>query len=100
MPIKSSGRLHDVFVEEFRREVSEIKSPLARHLFILAKLTHLTHFRVAEYMALTAAAEMTGNYALGLLLESCLADNLAFVERTRRLIRKVVDMKIDEKLAA
>jgi ferritin-like metal-binding protein YciE len=99
-PIALSGRLAEVFIEDCRRELSEIESPVARHLFILAKAVHLTHLRIGEYVALTAAADMTGHYGVGVLLESCLADNLAFVERTRHLIREIVEGKVAEKLAA
>lgn len=87
-PVKTSGRLHDVFVEDFRKEVAEIQSPEAKHLFILAKANHLIHLRIGEYVALIAAADVTGHYGVGVLLESCLADKLAFVERTKRLIRQ------------
>ena len=59
-PVKLSGRLHDVFVEDFRKELAEIQSPAAKHLFILAKAIHLIHFRVAEYVTLIAAADVTG----------------------------------------
>jgi len=99
-PVQSSGHLHEVFVEDFRKELGEIQSPAARHLFILAKAIHLMHLRIAEYIALTAAADVTGHYAVGLLLETCLADKLAFVERTRRLIRNVVETKVAERAAA
>ena len=99
-PAKLSGRLHDVFVEDFRKELAEIQSPAAKHLFILAKAIHLIHLRVAEYVALIAAADVTGHYGVGVLLESCLADKLAFVERTRRLIRKVVEAKVTERTHA
>ena len=96
-PAKLSGRLHDVFVEDFRKELAEIQSPAAKRLFILAKAIHLIHFRIAEYVALTAAADLTGHYGVGVLLESCLADKLAFVERTRRLIRNVVETRVAER---
>ena len=86
-PVKLSGRLTEVLVEDCRRELSDIESPAARRLFILAKAVHLNHLRIGEYIALTAAADMSGHYGVGVLLESCLADKLAFVERTRRLIR-------------
>ena len=86
-PVKVSGHLHDVFVEDFRKELAEIQSPEAKHLFILAKVNHLIHLRIGEYVALIAAADITGHDGVGVLLESCLADKLAFVERTRRLIR-------------
>jgi len=86
-PVKTSGRLHDVVVEDFRKELAEIQSQEARHLFILAKANQLIHLRIGEYVALIAAADVTGHYGVGVLLESCLADKLAFVERTRSLIR-------------
>src|SRR6516162_5675759 len=34
-PVKLSGRLQEVFLEDFRRELSEMQSPAARHLYIL-----------------------------------------------------------------
>ena len=99
-PVQGTGRLQEVFLEDFRRELAEIQSPAAKRLYILAKANHLTHIRIGEYVALTAAADLTGHYAVGVLLESCLADKLAFVERTRRLIRNMVETKVREQLAA
>jgi ferritin-like metal-binding protein YciE len=99
-PIKLSRRIHDMFVEDFRKELAEIQNPAARHLFILAKVIHFTHLRIGEYMALVAAADLAGHHSVGVLLESCLADKLAFVERTRRFIRKIVEAKLTERLAA
>ena len=99
-PVKLSGRLHEVFVEDFKRELSEIQSPAARHIFILAKATHLAHLRVAEYVALIAAADVTGHYGVGVLLESVLADKLAFLERTRRLIGHIIEGRVAERLVA
>jgi ferritin-like metal-binding protein YciE len=98
-PVKFSGRLLDIFVEDFRGELAEIQSPEARRLFVLAKLSHLVHLRIGGYVLLTAAADLTGNWEVGVLLESCLADELAFAERTRRLIRKVVETKIAARAA-
>ena len=98
-PVKLSGRLQEVFVEDFRRELAEIQNPIAKHMFVLAKVTHLVHLRIAEYVALVAAADVTGHYAVGVLLESCLADKVAFVERTRRLIRNFVATKLAAKAA-
>lgn len=99
-PVKLSGRLEEVFVEDFRRELAEIQNPLAKHLFVLAKAIHLVHLRMAEYAALVAAADLTGHYGVGVLLESCLADKVAFAERTRRLIRNLVATKIAARVAA
>jgi ferritin-like metal-binding protein YciE len=88
-PVKLSGHLHDVFVEDFRKELAEMQSAEARRLYILVKANHLIHLRIGEYVALIAAADATGHFGVGVLLESCLADTLAFVERTRRLIRSL-----------
>jgi ferritin-like metal-binding protein YciE len=99
-PMKTTGRLQEIFVEEFRKELNEIQAPIARHLYILAKAQHLTHLRIGEYVALIAAADMTGDYGVGVLLESCLADKLAFVERTRRLLRRVIESRAATKLVA
>ena len=99
-PLKPNERLLEVFVEDFRREIAEIESPVAKRLFVLAKLQHLTNLRIGEYMALIAAADMTGEYGVGVLLESCMAIKLAFVERTRRLIKNVIESRMAAKLAA
>jgi len=99
-PVKFTGRIQEVFMEDFRKELAEIQGPVARRLFILAKLNHLTHFRIGEYVALISAADVAGHYGVGVLLEACLADRLAFVERTRRLIRNTVETKVAERKAA
>ena len=99
-PAKLTGRLQDVLLEDFRRELAEIENPVARHLFILAKANHLLHFRIAEYNILIAAADITGNYAIGVLLESCLADKLALAERTRHLVKNIIKNRLAERLAA
>jgi ferritin-like metal-binding protein YciE len=93
-PVTLSGRLHDVFVEDFRRELAEIQSPEAKRLFVLATANRLIHLRIGEYVALVAAADVSGNYGVGVLVESCLADTLAFVERTRRLIRTIIETRV------
>jgi ferritin-like metal-binding protein YciE len=98
-PVKLSGHLYEVFEEDFRRELGEIQNPVVRHLFILAKASHLIHLRIAEYRALIAAADLSGHYGVGVLLESCLADKLAFVERARRLIQNIAQTKMAERIA-
>jgi ferritin-like metal-binding protein YciE len=97
-PVKLSGRLQEVFLEDFKKELAEIQSPAARHLFILAKAIHLAHLRFAEYTALVATADVTGHFGVGVLLESVLADKLAFLERDRRLIRHIIAGKIAERI--
>jgi ferritin-like metal-binding protein YciE len=99
-PVKLSGRLYEVFAEDFRRELGEIQNPTVRHLFILVRANQLVHLRIAEYKALIASADLSGHYGVGVLLESCLADKLAFVERTRLFIRAIAETKVSEKIAA
>jgi ferritin-like metal-binding protein YciE len=93
-PVALPGRLQEVFVEDFRKELAEIQSPEARRLFVLAKANHLSHMRAAEYVTLVAAADLAGHHGVGVLLESCLADHLVFVERTKRLIQRVLEARI------
>src|SRR5215510_11661493 len=92
-PVTATGKAEEVFVEDFRREVGELKPGPARRLFVLAKAIQLSHLRIGEYAALIAAADMTEHFGVGVLLESALADNLAFVERTRRLVRRHLEAK-------
>jgi len=99
-PVQLTGRLQETFVENFLEVLPEIQSPVAKHLFVLSKINHLVHMRIGELVALTAAAAMTGHFAVGVLLESVLADYLAFVERTKRLIRNVIETRVAEKKAA
>jgi ferritin-like metal-binding protein YciE len=99
-PVQLSGRLQELFVENFRKELSEIENPVAKAIFLLAKSSHLSHLRVAEYETLVAAADLSGHYAVGVLLESCLADNMVFLERTRRVIRKLVGTKMAARAGA
>jgi len=99
-PVQLSGRFQELFVENFRKELTEIENPVAKAIFLLAKSSHLSHLRVAEYETLVAAADLSGHYAVGVLLESCLADNLVFIERTRRVIRKLVTTKMAARAGA
>jgi ferritin-like metal-binding protein YciE len=98
-PVKWDARLQDVFLEDFRKQLAEIQNPVARRIFVLAQATRLLHLRIAEYIALLAAADLSGHYAVGVLLESCLADKVAFAERTRRLIQSIAQAKLGERRA-
>jgi len=80
--------------------LAEIQNPIAKALFLLARANNLIHLRIAEYVSLVAAADLTGHYAVGVLLESCLADKMAFVERNRRFVRNYVANKVAAKGAA
>lgn len=99
-PVKLSGRLQEVFVEDFKKEIAEIQTPAAKALYVLAKATHLANLRFAEYAVLIAASDVTGHFGVGVLLESVLADKLAFLERTERLVRHIIEGKVAERLVA
>jgi ferritin-like metal-binding protein YciE len=99
-PVKVDTRLHDVFVEDFRKELAMIETPAIKKLFVVAKLRHLAHLRIGEYVALIEAADIAGYHGVALLLETCLADKLAFAERTRRFLRHVAEVKVAEKAMA
>src|SRR5262249_25527203 len=70
-PVTLTGCAEEVFVEDFRREVGELKPGPGRRLFVLAKAIQLSHLRIGEYAALITTADMTGHYGVGVLLESC-----------------------------
>jgi ferritin-like metal-binding protein YciE len=99
-PVNINERLQDIVIENLRSELAEIQSPPAKLLFILAKANQLSHLRMAAYATLVAAADITGKYGVGVLLESCLADHLAFAERTKRLLRRIFEAKIEARVAA
>jgi len=100
-PVVVKARLHhEVFVEELRKHLAEIKSPIARHVFFLAKLAHLNHIRTGEFEALLAA-NVTGHQGVATLLEACKAARVAAAERTRHLARRIVEIKgLERKLEA
>jgi len=100
-PVVVKARLHhEVFVEELRKHLAEIKSPIARHIFFLAKLAHLNHIRIGEFEALLAA-NVTGHQGVATLLEAAKAARVAAAERTRDLARRIVEVKVlERKLAA
>jgi ferritin-like metal-binding protein YciE len=92
-PTQLSGRLQEVLLEDFRKEVSEIQNPVAKAIFVLARASSLAHVQAGAYEVLVEAADVSGHYAVGLLLETCLADKLVFIDRTRRLVRGLIATK-------
>jgi len=98
-PTPVAERIHDVIVEDFRKELSDIQSPEAKRLYVLAKINQLIHARIAQYIALIAASDATGHFGAGVLLETCLADHLAFAERTKRLLHHVVEARMAARAA-
>ena len=74
-PGQSTGQLQETFLEDFRKEVAEIQSPIAKRLFVLAKLNHLAHLRMAEYEVLVAAADLAGHHGVGYFWKLALPRN-------------------------
>jgi ferritin-like metal-binding protein YciE len=99
-PVQLSGQLQEWLVEDFRKELAEIETPAAKAIFLLTKADRLNHARVAEYEGLVETADVSGHYAVGILLESCLADKLVFIERTRRFIRNFAVSKVAARVGA
>jgi ferritin-like metal-binding protein YciE len=99
-PVQLSSHRQESLVEDFRKEIAEIQTPAAKAVFILSKAERLNHARIAEYEGLVEAADVSGHYAIGILLECCLADKLVFVERTRRFIRNLVATKVAARVGA
>jgi ferritin-like metal-binding protein YciE len=97
-PATFDERLPNLMIENFGKELAEMTSPAVRQLYVLAKAKQLVHLHIAEYMALTAMADVTNHFGVGMLLESCLAENLAFVERTRRLLRHLAVSEVGARL--
>jgi ferritin-like metal-binding protein YciE len=101
-PVPLSGtrtRIYDVLAEDFRKEVADIQDTKTRRFYILAKLNNLAHIRAAEYKTLIAAADISGNYGVAALLETCLADKLALAERTQKWLRRVAETEMAERIA-
>jgi ferritin-like metal-binding protein YciE len=99
-PVKLVSKMSDTFVEDFHREIAEIQTPETKALFVLTKACHLTHLRIGEYVALVAAADLTGHHGVGVLLQSIAAEKLAFAERTRHFIRNMLERRMATQLAA
>ena len=102
-PMQLSGtraRIYDALAEDFRKEVADIQDTKTRRFYILAKLNNLAHFRAAEYKTLIAAADVSGNYGVAALLETCLADKLALAERTQLWLRRIAEIEVAEKIGA
>ena len=102
-PVKLTGtraRIYEELAEDFRKQIAEIKDTRTRRFFILAKLNNLAHLRAAEYKTLIAAADISGNYGVAALLETCLADKLALAERTQRWLRRLAEIDMAERITA
>jgi hypothetical protein len=90
-PTKQWGRLQDLFIQECRLQLANIRSQTAKRLYVLAKASQLIQLRIGEYAGAIECGEMTSHCGVRLLLETCHADDVSFIELTRRLIRNIVE---------
>ena len=93
-PAEVSPHEHELFIQDLREELDQIESPDASKMFVLDKASRLGQLHEAVYVALMEAADALGHPAIGLLLESCLADRRVFAERTKRLIHQGNEQRI------
>jgi len=103
-PVPPSSTFADVWVENVRRELSEIQSPTLKGLFILNKVRQIQDLHMGEYKALATMSGLMGNIPVTTLLEHNLRDKVEFVERTRDLVlevaKKAIGARVIQRVAA
>lgn len=97
-PVTTSGRVHDVVVENFRETLDEIQEPRLKGLYVLHAIREVVQFHISEYVTLATMAEVMGNIPVSALLESNLAEKMVFVERVRTLLRTMAEAVITAKM--
>lgn len=94
-PVKTDDKLKDLFLEDFKKEFSEIESPLVKVIYFTAKANHLMNVRAGEWMTLIEMSDISGNRGVGLLLGSVFAQKVAFAKKARRRIRTIIEDQLD-----
>jgi esterase/lipase len=94
-PVKTDDKLKELFLEDFKKEVNEIQSPLAKIVYFLAKANHLMNVRAGEWVTTIAMSNISGNHGVGVLLGSCFAQKLAFIKLARRRIRTLIEEELE-----
>lgn len=86
-PKTISTRVPEVMLEDMRRELNEIQSPVLKSIYVISAIRRLQDLHMGEYKILTVMAHLAENYPVAGLLERNLADKMAFAERTDEIIR-------------
>ncbi len=94
------SQFKETWLEDFRRERDSIQNPTLKGIYTLHKVMDLVDLHRAAYVGLIAMADASGHYSVGALLESSLADKIAFVERNRRILREMVEQAVAGKMKA
>jgi ferritin-like metal-binding protein YciE len=90
-PVKTDDKFINMFLENFRKEFTEIQSPVAKTVFLFSKINHLINFRISEYMTLIAMSKKSDYKGVGLLLNNVLAPRIEFLEYSRHKITDYVE---------
>ncbi|HEX2959266.1 MAG TPA: DUF892 family protein [Chitinispirillaceae bacterium] len=90
-PVKTDDKLKELFLDDFKKEYSEIESPVAKIIYFTAKANHLMYVRAGEWMTLIEMSDISGNHGVGLLLMSVYSQKVAFVKKARRRIRTLIE---------
>jgi ferritin-like metal-binding protein YciE len=77
--------------DHIRDKMDEIESPALKAVYALAALRRMHNWGIGEYAVLTAMAGRSGNWAVAVLLEHNLADQVDFIERRRERIRERIE---------
>jgi hypothetical protein len=94
-PVKTDDKLKDLFLEDFKKEFNEIQSPFTKVVYFLAKANHLMNVRAGEWITAVAMSNISGNRGVGVLLESCFAQKLAFIKLARRRISTLIEEELE-----
>lgn len=94
----TTTRFQDAWIEDFRSEANEIQVPALRAVYVLHKTRELIQVHAAAYRGLIAMAEYMHDFPVSALLETNYAIKMAFVERTKEVLRELGEAAISGKL--
>jgi ferritin-like metal-binding protein YciE len=94
------SQFKETWIEDFRKERDAIQAPGLKAIYTYHKLSELVDLHRSAYVALIAMADASGYYSVGALLETCLADKAAFIERNRRALRTMVERAVAGRVRA
>lgn len=82
-------RFEEVLVEDLRRELDSIQSPVLKAIYAISTIRWIQDFHIGEYKTLVVMARMAERWGVAALLERNLANKLVFAERTDEIVREV-----------
>jgi ferritin-like metal-binding protein YciE len=82
-------RFEEVWVEDFRRELDAIQSPVLKALYLISGIRWIQNLHMGEYAILIRMADLAGNKPVTSLLKRNLEDKIAFAERTDEIVSEI-----------